>query len=142
MEYSLITNISKPNSLTPNRQNEQLNNNTNNIETIQLNINTPNWFDQVLSTIKINIKHDAISTNTKVATNDSTNSKAFKQVISTIPHIKQSSNNTTKKPNNIETTITSNNKPRNTNNIIPDKCLQATNNSNSNKQNDKQFLNS
>ncbi len=142
IEYSLITNINKPNSLTPNKQNEQLNNNTNNTDTIQLNIKTPSWLDQVLSTININIKHEAISTKTKVATNDSTNNKAFKQVINTIPQTKQSSNNTVKKPNNIDTTRTSNSNPRNTNNIIPDKCLQATNNKNNMKHKDKQFLNS
>ena len=41
IEYSLITNINKPNSFTPNKQKEQLNNNTKSTDTIQLNINTP-----------------------------------------------------------------------------------------------------
>lgn len=105
-------------------------------------MNTPNWFDQVLSTIKINIKHEAISTNTNTATKDSTNNKAFKQLTKTIPQTNESSNNTVKNPNNIETIITRISKPKKTNSNIPDKCLQATNSNINIKHNDKQFLNS
>ena len=90
----------------------------------------------------MNRKQEAISISTKVATKDSTNSNAFRQVINTIPHTKQSSKSTVKNPKSIETTITNSSKPKNTKSIKPDRCLQATNSNSRRKQNDKQFLNS